>query len=63
MNMKKVFDKEGDTILRFAKDSKEQIEEWLDGWNYDSALESATEVSCPIFGEALDFPCTIIETK
>jgi len=36
--MKKVFKNDGDLILRFAKDAKEQIVKWLDGVDYDYAV-------------------------
>ena len=57
--MKKVFKNDGDLILRFAKDAKEQIVKWLDGVDYDYAVQYAKEVDCPVFGKALDFPCVV----
>ena len=57
--MKKVFNIYGAYELRFAKESKEQIITWLDGVDYDFALEFAKEVDCPVFGKALDFPACL----
>jgi len=58
--MKKVFNKKGDLVVRFASDAKEQITEWLDGVDYSFAVKFAKEVDCPIFGKALDFPSVVV---
>ena len=58
--MKKVFNQNGDLVVRFASDEKEQIIKWLDGVDYDFAVKFAKEVDCPIFGKALDFPSVIV---
>lgn len=58
--MKKVFNQNGDLVVRFASDEKEQITKWLDGVDYDFAVKFAKEVDCPIFGKALDFPSVIV---
>ncbi len=57
--MKKVFDKDGTLRIRFASNSKEQIKTWLGDTNYDEAIKHSTEVSDPVFGKALEFPCKI----
>jgi hypothetical protein len=61
--MFKVFDPEGEFTLRFKKGRKEQIEEFLsrNDTPYEEAMKYAKEVNCPVFGEALDFPCTVID--
>ena len=58
--MKKVFNQNGDLVVRFASVEKEQITKWLDGVDYDFAVKFAKEVDCPIFGKALDFPSVIV---
>ena len=58
--MKKVFNENGDLIIRFGKDAKEQITKWLNGVDYDFAIKFAKEVDCPVFGKALDFPCVVV---
>ena len=58
--MRKVFDKDGDFILHFASDAKEQITKWLDGVDYDYAVQYAKIVEDSVFGEALCFPCTVV---
>lgn len=57
--MKKVFSENGELKLRFAHDAKEQIVKWLNGVDYDYAVQYAKEVDCPVFIKALEFPCTI----
>jgi len=57
-NMKKVFNENGDFVIRFAADAKEQIQKWLgENCPYDFAVQFAKEVDCPVFGKALEFPC------
>jgi len=58
--MKKIFNKDGDLVIRFAADAKEQIIKWLNGVDYNFAVKFAKEVDCPVFGKSLEFPCTII---
>lgn len=60
MQMKKVFKEDGDLLLRFAANAKDQIVKWLDGVDYDYAVQYAKEVDCPVFGKALEFPCVVI---
>ena len=55
--MKKVFDENGDLIVRFAKNATKQIKKWLGNVDYNHAIKFAKEVDCPVFGKALDFPC------
>lgn len=59
--MKKVFNENGDLIVRFAFDAKEQITKWLDGVDYDYAVSHAKEVDCSVFGKSLDFPCVSVQ--
>ena len=61
--MKKVFDVNGNLIVRFASDAKEQITEWLNGVDYDYAVKYATVVKDIVFDEALEFPCSAIKTE
>lgn len=58
--MKKVFNKDGDSTLRFGANSKVQIIKWLDGIDYNYAIKYAKKVKDPVFGKALEFPCEII---
>jgi len=58
--MKKVFNENGDLVVRFAADAKEQITNWLNGIDYNFAVSFAKEVDCPVFGKALDFPCVVL---
>ena len=59
--MKKVFNKDGEYVVRFASDAKEQIEKWLgENYPYDFAVKFEKEVDCPVFGKALDFPCVVV---
>lgn len=59
--MKKVFNRDGEYVVRFASDAKEQIEKWLgENCPYDFAVKFAKEVDCPVFGKALDFPCVVV---
>lgn len=63
--MKKIFDTDGDLIIRFAKNDTEGINKWLAESGIELRPERiyqfAKEVDCPIFGKALDFPCSAIE--
>lgn len=63
--MKKIFDTEGDLILRFAKTDTVGINKWLAESGIElhpeRVYQFAKEVKCPVFGEALDFPCSVIE--
>ena len=52
----KVFNQDGDLVVRFAIDAKEQITKWLDCVDYDFAIKFAKEVDCPVFGKSFDFP-------
>lgn len=58
--MIKVFDKDGDLKLRFAEDAKEQIAQWLGKNNTteEEAMKYAAKIDCPVFGKALEFPCS-----
>ena len=58
--MKKVFNENGDLVVRFAADAKEQITKWLNGVEYDFAIKFSKKVDCPVFGKALDFPCLVV---
>lgn len=59
----KVFDKDGDLKVVFAKDRKDQIQGWLNlnNTSYEDAIPHAKEVDDRIFGKALKFPCSTIE--
>jgi len=63
--MKKIFDVNGDLTVRFAKTDTEGINKWLAQSGIElhpeRVYEFAKEVNCPVFGIALDFPCSIIE--
>lgn len=61
MNMKKIFDENGDFELQFPADSIDQIKEWLSPIEYSYAIKFAKEVDCPVFGKALQFPCGMEE--
>ena len=58
--MEKVFKEDGDLLLRFATDAKEQIVKWLNGVDYDYAAQYAKEVDCPVFSKAFEFPCVVV---
>ncbi|MFO7968827.1 MAG: hypothetical protein R6U15_01800 [Candidatus Izemoplasmatales bacterium] len=59
--MKKVFNKDGEYVVRFAADAKNQIHEWLgENCPYEFAVKFAKEVDCPVFGKALDFPSEVV---
>ena len=64
--IKKVFDADGDLVLRFAKTDTEGINKWLTESGIELHPERvykfAKEVNCPVFGLALEFPCSAIET-
>lgn len=53
---KKIFDKNGDLILRFSKKDTAGIKKWL-GIDYKESMKFAKNVDCPVFGKALEFPC------
>ena len=58
--MKKVFNRDGEYVVRFAADAKEQIQKWLgENCPYDFAVKFAKMVDCPVFGKALEFPCVV----
>lgn len=63
--MRKIFDVKGEYILRFPKNDTEKINKWLSESGIELHPERiyqfAKEVNCPVFGVALDFPCSIIE--
>jgi len=63
--MKKIFDVDGKFVARFAKTDIEGINKWLAESGIELYPERvykfAKEVNCPVFGIALDFPCSIIE--
>lgn len=62
--MKKIFDTEGELKIRFGKDDIEGINKWLANSGIELHPERvykfAKEVNDPVFGEALEFPCTAI---
>jgi hypothetical protein len=57
----KVFDESGDLKIQFAAGDIDGIKEWLRQTHtpLEHAVKSATEVDSPVFGKALEFPCTI----
>lgn len=61
--MKKIFNKDGQLRLRFSEDAKEQICDWLNrnGTKYDNAIRYAVKVKCPVFGNAVEFPCIVLD--
>lgn len=59
--LRKVFDPQGDAVVRIAARDTEGIKAWLDGYPIETAIEYAKEVQCKIFGKALDFPARIEE--
>lgn len=61
MNIKKIFDPNGDLKVTFARDAEDQIQYWLGDIPYDEAIKWAKDIDCPVFGTALEFPCRSVE--
>lgn len=61
MNLKKLFDVDGELKLRFAIDDVERINQWLteSGTNFEFAKLCALELDDAVFGKCYEFPCTM----
>lgn len=61
VKVQKLFDKNGNLKVRFAVDAKQEIKDWLSKNNTteEEGIKHSAEVDCPVFGKALEFPCTV----
>ena len=62
--MIKVFNKDGNLKLRFAENASEQIKEWLakNETTEKEAMNHMEKIKDPVFGNAVEFPCSVLLT-